>query len=272
MSSVYRAYDRQLGCEVAIKWSNEWEPGDLHPLVREFHQLAALTHPNLVQPYELFADGIDSFFTMELVEGTDFVSFVRGSTDDGSVDYGRLREAARQLAHVMRSVHAAGVVHRDVKPSNVLVTRDGRVVLVDFGLAQRLSDSLEIAGSGVLLGTRGYVAPEQARGETIGKATDWYSFGVTLFEAITGRLPFKNMFEALVAPRSPNLVPSIRRYVPSAPLDLDELIVALLDPCAGRRPGGDDVVRVLELHDQAEARAPFAEVPRTSRANPMDQG
>jgi serine/threonine protein kinase len=184
---------------------------------------------------------------MELVEGTDFGTFLRRAGAHRPCDDGRLYGAARQLAFAIRAVHAAGVLHRDIKPSNVLVSSEGRVVLIDFGLADRLRGAArETVGSGVLLGTHGYMPPEQAFGEALGTAADWYSFGVTLFEATTGRLPFSNAFQALGARRRVEVLPSIRRYAPWVRKELDELVAELLHPNAHRRPTGDDVVGVLD--------------------------
>jgi serine/threonine protein kinase len=244
---VYRALDRRLGREVALKTTMHPDADELHRLGSEFRLLSMIDHVNLVRPYEFFLRDDEAFFTMELVAGTDFVSYSRGTCEPGSCDYGRLRHAAGQLASAIQGVHLEGVLHRDVKPSNVLVTREGRVVLIDFGLAETLDPGSEqCASSGLLLGTHGYVAPEQARGEALSTAADWYSFGVSVYEAATGRLPFANMFEAFVARRSFDELPSIRRLSRHAPEDLDKLIAALLDPVPRRRPTGDDVLRMLD--------------------------
>jgi serine/threonine protein kinase len=239
MGVVYRALDDRR--EVALKLLKRAERDELDRLSEEFELLAAIGHDNCVRPYELFLGSCDAFFTMELVEGTDLATFARRAGTN------RLYGAARQLAHAIRAVHAAGVLHRDIKPSNVLVSAEGRVVLIDFGLAERLRGaSRETAGSGALLGTHGYVSPEQAFGESLSTAADWYGFGVTLFEVMTGRLPFSNAFQALGARRRVDVRPSLRRHAPCVPKELDELVAELLHPNAQRRPPGDAVVRVLD--------------------------
>jgi serine/threonine protein kinase len=248
MGVVHRALDCQLGREVALKSLNVVRPDDLYWLKREFRLLADLRHPNLVELYELFSENCNAFFTMELLRGQDFDMFVQGRSGGGELvcDYDRLRFGARQLASALGAVHAAGKLHRDVKPSNIIVTAGDRVVLFDFGLGVSMSPkSAKTNRAGVLLGTRGYISPEQARGEALTVAADWYSFGVTLFEAATGRLPFDDPFKAFLAGREVEGQRHISTYLPDAPPDLDELIAGLLHPAVDRRPSGADVLVVL---------------------------
>jgi serine/threonine protein kinase len=156
---------------------------------------------------------------------------------------------AAQLASAISAVHSAGKVHCDIKPSNVLVTRGGRVVLLDFGLAaaMRPHDAKTYA-AGILLGTRGYMSPEQARGESLTTASDWYSFGVTLFECITGRWPFDDPRKAFQTDPGSNASRHARVHVPTVPPDLDELIAGLLHPDAASRPEVADVMRSILGH------------------------
>jgi serine/threonine protein kinase len=245
MGVVYRALDDRR--EVALKLLKRAERDELDRLSEEFELLAEIEHANCVRPYELFLGSCDAFFTMELVEGVDLATFARRAGTNRIRDEGRLCGAARQLASAIRAVHAAGVLHRDIKPSNVLVSSEGQVVLIDFGLAERLHGAArETKGSGALLGTHGYVSPEQAFGESLGTASDWYAFGVTLFEVTAGRLPFSNAFQALGARRRVDVRPSMRRHAPWVPKELDELVAELLHPNPHRRPSGEDVVRVLD--------------------------
>nr|MCH9681356.1 serine/threonine protein kinase [Deltaproteobacteria bacterium] len=129
--TVFEAYDRRLDHRVALKVLAGIEPDALPRFKREFRSLADVAHPNLVTLYELFVDVEAAFFTMELIDGGDVLSWVRGP--DG-VDPSRLRQALVGLAHGLGALHGHGVVHRDLKPSNVLVRADGSIALVDFGL------------------------------------------------------------------------------------------------------------------------------------------
>ena len=229
MGVVYAARDHHRGCAVAIKTLRAATLDALHRLRDEFLMLHDLAHPNLVSLGELFDDDGRWFFSMELVDGVDFLHHVR---PDGALDVARLRAATLQLAAGLGFLHAEGKVHRDVKPSNVLCAGD-RVVLLDFGLA---SDS---GGDGSRAGTLPYMAPEQHAGAHAGAAADWYAVGVMLWAALAGRLPFAGDDRQLIARK--------RRGAPTldGPADLIALATMLLDPDPVRRLSDDEVVRWL---------------------------
>src|SRR5215510_1562519 len=219
MGVVYAAHDHHRGCAVAVKTLRAATLDALHRLRDEFLVLHDLAHPNLVSLGELFDDDGRWFFSMELVDGVDFLRHVR---PDGMLDIGRLRSAMAQLAAGLGFLHAAGKVHRDVKPSNVLCTGE-RVVLLDFGLASDGGDSGRA-------GTLPYMAPEQHEGAHVGAAADWYAVGVMLWAALAGRLPFAGDERELAA--------SKLRGAPAVegPADLVALAAALLNPDPARRP------------------------------------
>jgi serine/threonine protein kinase len=242
MGVVYRAVDCELGREVALKVLGAPRADDLYRLKREFRLLAEIRHPNVIRLHDLFVEDCKACFTMDLVIGTNLYDFVHRG---GTCDYASLRTAAKQLASALAAVHAAGQLHRDVKPSNVMVTAAGRVVLFDFGLAAPVSRKTgRTKAAGVLLGTRGYIAPEQARGDALTVAADWYSFGVTLFEAATGRRPFDDAAKTRVDDRDVELG-RVNHWLPDAPADLDDLVASLLDPVPRRRPDEAAVMKVL---------------------------
>lgn len=252
MGVVYRAYDSELGLDVALKALNDLGSESRGWLKAEFRSLADIVHPNLVQLHELVIDEQRCFFTMELVHGLDLVEYFaanagRGETAPASERWLRLaREAARQLAHALASLHRAGKVHRDVKPSNVLVTDSGRVVLLDFGLVEPIASGLDTTqGKGLIAGTLPYMSPEQALGRRLTAASDWYCFGVTLFEALTGKLPIDGEPHVIYAAKreQPGAHPS--QFVPGIPADLDELVAKLLDPDPSRRPLEQEILATL---------------------------
>jgi serine/threonine protein kinase len=222
MGVVYKARDRQHGEVVALKCVLSATPSSLYRLKQEFRALADVVHPNLVALHELRMDEGSLYFTMEFVDGTDLLSYVRQAElardeqatgayvpsppsppsdatpgqysqrapglSDAQLD--RLRDALRQLASGIITLHAAGKLHRDLKPSNVMVTPQGRVVILDFGLAAELDRQGRHSGTReVFLGTAAYAAPEQAAASSLSPASDWYSVGAILYQLLTGQTP-----------------------------------------------------------------------------------
>ena len=164
----------------------------------------------------------------------------------------RLRSALRQLAEGVNRLHEMGKLHRDLKPSNVLVTDDGRVVILDFGLVEDVNPELHDT---LLAGTPDYMSPEQGAQKTISEASDWYSVGVMLYKALTGRLPFRGKFFEVMLHKQTRDPIQPRELNPSVPRDLNDLCVRLLRRDAGNRPGGPEVLQVLGVH-RSPATAP----------------
>jgi hypothetical protein len=239
---VYEAFDRERSARVAIKLLRRTEPEDLYRFKQEFRALADLTHPNLVRLYDLVVDGPTTLFTMELVEGVDFVDFVR--PDGRTFDELRLRSALVQLAEGLAALHAAGKLHRDVTPSNVLVTREGRVVIVDFGLAARLTRTGELSRAR-LMGTPEFLAPEVINGHPVSTASDWYAVGVLLFEALTGRTPFVGPLAAIMAQKLSRDPAPPSAGLHDVPRDLDELTAELLARRPEGRPTSEEILARL---------------------------
>jgi eukaryotic-like serine/threonine-protein kinase len=282
MGIVYQALDRLRNVQVALKTLPKIEPRALYRFKREFRLLADLADPNLASLHELIASGDQWFFTMELVDGVDFLSFVRAedgarppaSGTDSEVDsaetrlsglaspsplvavernpltplseFTRITSATRQLASALRTLHRAGRLHCDLKPSNVMVTSEGRVVVLDFGLALEFEVGTTSADTGgEWFGTVEYMAPEQASGGSLTAASDWYAVGTMLYEAIAGRLPFRgSMFDVLAAKRQ-SAPESPRRFNPAVPAALEQLCLQLLAPQPTDRPDAADVLRML---------------------------
>src|SRR5258708_1533388 len=233
MGVVYEAIDVERGERIALKTILHHDAETVARVKHEFRALQDIHHRNLVTLRELVAETNDVFFTMELVDGVDLVTWVRGrgrpvppsasptllepsrgrdATDTqpdidthgvpsasgaqplvqrepGAFDEARLRDAFGQMALGLSALHGAGKVHRDVKPSNVRVTGEGRVVLLDFGLVFDVDGASSSDGN--VVGTPSYMAPEQAFSEPIGPEADWYAAGVVLSECLTGRRPFE---------------------------------------------------------------------------------
>jgi hypothetical protein len=237
MGVVYEAEDRQQGRRVALKTLRHFSGPMLVRLKHEFRALAGLHHRNLVSRGELVEDGGQWFFTMELVDGCDFLSHVR---PDERLDEGRLRAALGEIADGLDALHGAGRVHRDVKPSNVLVEPSGRVVLLDFGLVWGTGHGFDPTG-----GTPEYMAPEQARAVEVGPAADWYGVGVMMYQALCGQLPIDGSRESLLkhkllfepVPPSANAL--------RVPEELDLLCSELLRIDPRRRPSSLEIRRKL---------------------------
>jgi predicted ATPase/serine/threonine protein kinase len=170
----------------------------------------------------------------------------------GGFDEPRLRDAARQLALAIQALHRGGRVHRDVKPSNVLVRADGHVVLLDFGLIDDLGPRVRDRFDRQVVGTPVFMAPEQSDGERVGPEADWYAFGVLLFVGLVGKLPFCGPPDELFTAKRTQASPSPRALCPELPADLDALCRALLEPDPTQRPRGDEILRRLDADGASE--------------------
>jgi tetratricopeptide (TPR) repeat protein/predicted Ser/Thr protein kinase len=236
---VFEAFDRDRGAVIAIKTLAR-EDGDLIArFKREFRALQSTAHPNLVSIGELVCIDDLWFFTMELVDGRHFLDHERG-------DYDKLRAALRQLVDGLRALHESGFVHRDIKPSNVMVTREGRVVILDCGLVTNLDRARQSIAHGPI-GTVEYMAPEQATGRQVDEAADWYSVGVMLYEALTGKMPHSgHALQILVQKQQVEPTPA-QELAPDAPGDLCKLCSELLAIEPSARPTGEVIARRLGI-------------------------
>ena len=189
---VYRAYDPRLEREVALKVPNAGtldSPKRVERFLREAKAAAGLRHPHIVPVFDAGQDGGRYFIASAFIEGKKLAD----TFDETGAELKRAARLVRELAEALAYAHEQGIVHRDVKPDNIMVDNDDRVHLMDFGLAARQDDEARITNDGTILGTPSYMAPEQARGQQgeAQPAADQYSAGVVLYELLTGRVPFE---------------------------------------------------------------------------------
>jgi serine/threonine-protein kinase len=226
MATVYRATDTRLDREVALKVMHAELARDeefRHRFIGEAKSVARLSHQNVVAVFDQGADGPYLYLAMEFVPGRTLKRLLR---DSGRFAPATALEIMAGVLDGLAAAHASGIVHRDVKPENVLVTADGRVKVADFGLARALSTAGHTR-TGLLIGTVGYVPPEQVTGDPTGPAGDVYSAGVMLFELLTGRLPFTGDTPLSIAYQHVNSgVPAPSTLVPGIPAAVDQLVLA----------------------------------------------
>jgi len=200
MGEVYRARDAKLNRDVAIKILPEalaTDPVALARFEREAQAVAALSHPNILAIFDFGRHGETAYAVMELLEG----ETLRARLEHGALPARKAAELATQIAEGLAAAHEKGIVHRDLKPENIFVTEEGRAKILDFGLAKRggaagdsdanVETSLAHTGPGTVLGTVGYMSPEQVRGELVDPRSDIFAFGVVLYEMLTGRRAFQ---------------------------------------------------------------------------------
>jgi serine/threonine protein kinase len=201
MGEVYRARDGKLGRDVALKVLPAAYASDLERLKRfeqEARSIAALDHPNVLTVHDAGVEGGAPYMVTELLEG----ETLRAVLERGAVSPGRALELGAEVALGLAAAHAKGILHRDIKPENVFLTRDGRVKVLDFGLAKLRAEAwgrgpgnltTEGLGTepGVPLGTLGYMSPEQLRGQEVDERSDIFTLGVVLYEMLSGRSPFR---------------------------------------------------------------------------------
>src|SRR6478672_9583770 len=190
MSSVYKAHDELLERNVALKILHPHYRDDeeyVERFRREARAVAQMSHPNIVTVIDRGEDEGRQFIVFEYVDGENLKEMVQRS---GPLPARRAVELGLEMAEALAFAHEHGLVHRDVKPQNVLLSSEGEVKVTDFGIARSLDVEHGVTQTGTVLGTSEYLAPEQASGEPVSPATDEYSLGVVLWELLTGEVPF----------------------------------------------------------------------------------
>ena len=228
MASVYLARDKELDRPVAVKVLAEHladQPTFHDRFLREARLAAQLSHPNIVQVFDVGEEDGSLFIVMECVEGSTLADELK---ERGRLDPDEVVDLALQICGGLEHAHAAGLVHRDIKPQNLLLRPDGTVKIADFGIA-RAAETTRLTQIGSVLGTAAYLAPEQALGEEVTAAADLYSLGCVLYELLTGRTPY--VFETLpelVVKHREEVIPPVRELRPEAPERLEAAVMHAL--------------------------------------------
>ncbi len=238
MAVIYKAIDQALGRTVAVKIlrpSLTNDPAFLARFRNEARSVANLAHPNIVTVHDVGSDGPTHYIVMEFIEGQDLKRIIKG---DGGLPIERALNLAIQICAGIGFAHRAGLVHADVKPQNILVTREDVVKVTDFGIAQALSDAQPGERQAVVWGSPHYFAPEQAKGEKPSPAADVYSIGIVMFEMLTGRLPYSgaNQQELALA-HIRERIPMVTEFNPTVPDSLAKIVYKTMskDPVARYR-------------------------------------
>jgi len=218
MSSVYRAHDRVLDRRVAVKVLHRHYSGDdeyVQRFLREARTVASLSHPNVVTVIDRGEHDGQQFIVFELIDGDNLKRLIERN---GPAPVERALELAIQIARGLEAAHERGLVHRDVKPQNVLLNGDGRAKVTDFGIAREIDVQQGMTQTGTVLGTSDYISPEQAQGRHVDEHTDVYSLGVVLYELLTGELPFTGEnFVAVAMGHINDPAPSVLELRPAVP-------------------------------------------------------
>jgi Tol biopolymer transport system component/predicted Ser/Thr protein kinase len=287
MGEVYRAHDRSLGRDVALKVlpaALAADPDRVHRFAREAKALAALNHSNIAQVFGFERWDAESVLVMELVGGRTLKEVIEAGRAHRATAVDDALPIARQIASALEAAHEAGVIHRDLKPANVKVRDDGTVKILDFGLAKIFepagtsvdsadATTAEYTGtaSGVILGTAGYMSPEQVRGRPVDRRTDIWAFGVVLFELLTGQRMFAGQTT------SDRLAAVLRQDIPweRLPPTTPDRLRRLLERCLARDPtdrlrdAGDARIEIDDIlaHpvEPVAVAGPAAAVPRRRR-------
>ena len=224
MAVVYKAYCHRLHRFVAVKILK----GDLasdEEFRRRFHEeaqaVAMLSHPNIVSVYDVSKGDELDYIVMELIDGMTLKQYMQ--KEEGGLNWREALYFTTQIVRALGHAHGRGIIHRDIKPQNIMVLRDGSVKVADFGIA-RIMDSAHNTKDQEALGSVHYISPEQARGSHIDARSDLYSAGVVLYEMLTGRLPFDGETPVSVAIQHINSTPlSPRELDPEIPVGLEEI-------------------------------------------------
>jgi serine/threonine protein kinase len=241
--TVYEAWDGRLERPVAVKAIDAGRSSDSGRVMREAQAAARLNHPGIVTLYEMGEEDGNALLVTELVDGDTLADLTR----DGALSDREIGEIGVDLCEALGHAHQRAVVHRDVKPQNVLVTEDGepRAKLMDFGVA-RLTDAAALTAPGDVVGTLAYMSPEQAEGRAAGPEADVYSLALMLYECWSGENPNRRATPAATARAIGARLRPLRRLRPDLPRELSEAVDACLHPRPDRRAPLEDLGEAID--------------------------
>jgi serine/threonine-protein kinase len=269
MAEVYVATDRILQRSVAVKVLGGWLADD-GTFVERFHRealaAAALSHPNLVAVFDAGSEDGLHYLVMELVPGETLADAL---ARDGRLEPERAMAIARAVARALAVAHAAGIVHRDVKPGNVMLTSDGQVKLTDLGIARTL-DGQDLTRTTSILGSPGYLSPEQARGERVDGRSDLYSLGCVVYEMLAGRPPFDGETPLAIAYQHVHEQPAPPSAFAPVPGRLDAVVMRAIAKDPGDRfQTADEIVAALDESSVPQALPSVAAAGATAPLPPV---
>jgi serine/threonine protein kinase/Tfp pilus assembly protein PilF len=269
MGRVYKVYDTEVREKLALKLLNPEIASDDRTIERfrsELRLARTISHRNICRMHDLGRDGSTYFITMEYVPGEDLKSLIHRI---GALPVGKAVSLAREVCAGLAEAHRVGVVHRDLKPQNIMIDRDGNARIMDFGIARSIKGR-GITGANVLIGTPEYMSPEQVEGKEAGPRSDLYSLGIVLFEMLTGRLPFEGESALSVAVKQKSEAPpDPRAFNGQVPEDLSRLVLRCLEKAPEKRPPG-----AAELSDELagiESALPATVTPLPLRRPPTSK-
>jgi eukaryotic-like serine/threonine-protein kinase len=248
MAEVWRGHDRVLNRTVAIKTLLPQFARDasfVDRFRREAQAAARLNHPGIVSVYDSGTDGDAPYIVMQYIEGRTLADFLGSGK---TLPPKQAAQIAQEIAEALGVAHAHGVIHRDIKPANVMITRDGKVLVMDFGIARLISGPETAPQTSAVLGTASYLSPEQAQGQPVDARSDIYALGVVLYEMLTGRPPFTGDSPMAIAYKQVNATPPAPSSAnPDVPPELDAVVMrALSKNPANRYQTGQEFADDLE--------------------------
>jgi eukaryotic-like serine/threonine-protein kinase len=235
MARVYRGRDQLLKRTVAVKVLKDQMSGDaafIRRFEREAQSAAALSHPHIVSIYDVGVEDDTYYMVMEYVDGNNLKEYIR---EKGPLPFNEAIRITRQIGQALEQAHAAGVVHRDIKPQNILFSKNGNIKVTDFGIAIG-GDGVTVTVGDEIIGSVQYISPEQARGGMAGKQSDLYSLGIVLYEMVTGQVPFSGESPVAVVMKhiQEQIVPP-RHKVEGIPESLEEVILRAVEKDTAKR-------------------------------------